>query len=364
MYEQIFKYSIKDLESILVKQNSKKIMVIAGQTLRQSIMVKEIEKINVSCVIFSGFTPNPLYEQVYQAIKIFNKEQCDTIVSIGGGSAIDLAKCIKLYCKSDLSHNLLVQECRDTKIPLIAIPTTAGTGSESTKYAVIYYKGEKQSISHNSIIPDYVLLDATTLKSLPPFQKKCAMLDALCQAIESWWSVNSTITSRKYSEEAIKIIVKNYKDYVETKEKFILEEMLLASNYAGRAINITATTAPHAMSYKLTSLYNIPHGYAVALCLPKVWKYMVENSQNCIDVRGRRYLEEVFDEISTLISVEKFNNIVDSLNMQDYQWECDRFNIEQLSNSVNHIRMKNNPIKLEDSKIREIYSQIEMEICN
>lgn len=91
---------------------------------------------------FSEFTSNPLYEQVCKGIEIFNNELCELIIAVGGGSTIDVAKCIKLYCKIDNSINYLKQEVCDSGIPLIAIPTTAGTGSESSRHAVIYYKGE------------------------------------------------------------------------------------------------------------------------------------------------------------------------------------------------------------------------------
>ncbi len=129
------------------------------------------------------YTPNPLYEQVCGGVNLFNKEQCELIVAIGGGSTIDVAKCIKLYCKMDSRINYLKQETFDSGITLIAVPTTAGTGSESTRHAVIYYEGVKQSISHTSIIPDYAVLEPSVLKTLPVYQKKCTMLDALCQAM-------------------------------------------------------------------------------------------------------------------------------------------------------------------------------------
>lgn len=139
-------------------------------------------------VEFAEFTPNPLYEQVVKGVELFNNNKCNCIVAVGGGSTIDVAKCIKLYCKMNPGENFLLQEKKDSQIPLYAVPTTAGTGSESTKHAVIYYEGSKQSISHESIIPNVVILEPSLLKSLPVYQKKCTMLDALSQAIESFWS--------------------------------------------------------------------------------------------------------------------------------------------------------------------------------
>ena len=253
-------------------------------------------------VEFSEFTPNPLYEQVCEGVKIFNDNECNMIVAVGGGSTIDVAKCIKLYCRMDSSINYLKQEKKDTGIPLIAIPTTAGTGSESTRHAVIYYEGKKQSISHPSIVPDIAVLEPSSLKTLPVYQKKCTMLDALCQGIESWWSVNSNYESIGYSKKAVQMIIDNWKAYISDNTDEAAAMIMEAANYAGRAINITATTAAHAMSYKITSMYNLPHGHAVAVCMPEVWGYMLDHTDDCIDSRGADYLRNTLSDISECFS--------------------------------------------------------------
>ena len=265
-------------------------------------------------ISFSDFGPNPLYESVCKGVELFNSAGCDTIVAVGGGSSIDVAKCIKLFCRMAPGTLFLKQTFRDTGIKLIAIPTTAGTGSESTRYAVAYYKGEKQSITHQSIIPDYAILEPSVLESLPLYQKKCTMMDALCQAIESWWSVNATDASSRLSCQAIQLIISNWQPYIfdccgdtvpgirfaslipppaEAGGPPVHEvtgdhaspgdsvpaakAIMKAANLAGQAINITQTTAPHAFSYKLTSLFGLPHGHAVALCLPEIWEFMLDS---------------------------------------------------------------------------------------
>ena len=148
----------------------------------------------------------------------------------------------------------LEQDYRENGIPLMALPTTAGTGSESTRYAVIYHKGEKLSVTHGSLVPKYAFLEPSVLKSLPLYQKKCSMLDAQCQALESWWSVNATDQSISYAKQSITLVLEHLDGYL-ANESTGNAGMLLASNWAGRAINITQTTAPHAMSYKITSLF-------------------------------------------------------------------------------------------------------------
>ena len=314
---------------------------------------------------FDQFTSNPLYEDVCKGVELFNREGCDAIVAVGGGSTIDVAKCIKLYCRMDPSVNYLEQTVSDTHVPLIAVPTTAGTGSESTRYAVIYYEGRKQSVTHTSIIPGYAVLEPLLLKTLPLYQKKCTMLDALCQGIESMWSVNSTNESMEYSKAAVERIMAYYRDYIEHNTDEAAENVMLAANYAGRAINITQTTAPHAMSYKLTSMYGVPHGHAVSLCMPEVWNYMLEHPDECSDPRGREHLEAIFVRIgrmmgadSPLMGLTKFRTLMETLQMPTPVSLSPKEDLETLTNSVNPVRLKNNPVPLPSGVIYTMYKNI------
>ncbi len=316
-------------------------------------------------VTFTGFTPNPLYEQVAEGVDIFNKNNCDSIIAIGGGSTIDVAKCIKLYSKMNKDDIYLNQEYKDTGVPCVAIPTTAGTGSESTRYAVIYYAGKKQSVTHESIIPDTVILDAKLLETLPIYQKKCTLLDALSQGIESWWSVNSTSESIVYSKETINHIYKNIYEYINISSDNLCKEMLIGANFGGRAINITQTTGAHAMSYKLTSLYKLPHGHAVGVCLPEIWEYMLNNLDKCIDKRGKEYLAKTFLDIAKALdcetpkeAIEKYRQILVDLDIKKPVSKDREKDLEILTNSVNITRLANNPVSLDKETIRSIYEQI------
>ena len=191
---------------------SKKLLLVVDSSFPFLNIKEEIESISIPYVVFDDFTPNPLYEDVCKGVDLLNAEHCDTILAVGGGSSMDVAKCIKLYCRMSKEKLYLDQEYKETGIQLIAIPTTAGTGSESTRYAVIYYDGKKQSVTHESIIPNVAILEPKVLKTLPLYQKKCTMLDALCQGIESWWSVNSTEESRDLSRQAVETIMKGWRE--------------------------------------------------------------------------------------------------------------------------------------------------------
>ena len=150
----------------------------------------------ITLVCFDGFSPNPVYEDIVEGVKNFHAAKCDCIFAVGGGSAIDAAKCIKLFAGLKTDRNYLEQEFCASAIPLFAVPTTAGTGSESTQFAVIYVNGEKYSIEHESILPQYVFLYPSNLKTLPDYQRKSAVCDALAHAIESFWSIKSSVESK------------------------------------------------------------------------------------------------------------------------------------------------------------------------
>lgn len=333
-----------------------KILLVHGRSFERSPFKVLFE--SAAHVDFTEFTPNPLYEDVCKGVAKLREEGCDAIVAVGGGSAIDVAKCIKLFSNMDPARNYLTQPQEDSKIPLVAIPTTAGTGSESTRHAVIYYEGNKQSISHPSIIPNTAVLIPELLEDLPVYQKKCTMLDALGQAIESWWSVNSTEESIACSKQAIAAIRTHWQAYIEHNSPEAAAAILRAANDAGRAINITATTAAHAMSYKLTSLYGLPHGHAVGLCLPEVWDYMLQHLQDCCDVRGRAHLERTLREIEEFVSPAWFRELLQTLQI-GYPTAANREeDLEILTRSVNPVRLKNNPVLLREEALRELYGRI------
>lgn len=316
-------------------------------------------------VTFNELTSNPLYEQVCAGVKLFNENQCEAIVAVGGGSTIDVAKCIKLYCKMNPQENYLQQEYKDSGIPLIAVPTTAGTGSESTRYAVIYFEGKKQSVTHESIIPTYAVLEPSLLKSLPLYQKKCTMLDAMCQCIESLWSVNSTDESQLYAKIGLQMIMDHWHGYIEDNSGEDAQYIMMAANSGGRAINISQTTAPHAMSYKLTSMYGLPHGHAVALCLPEIWMYMMEHPEKCIDPRGKDHLEFIFEWLGQIMQCDSaykglmmFRAIMFSLGMSQPQTKDREAELDILTRSVNPERLRNNPVKLDEEMIHTIFDRI------
>lgn len=325
----------------------------------------DIEKNSVEIIKFQNFQSNPLYESVVKGVKLFREMKCDGIIAVGGGSAMDVAKCIKLY--SILPGNgengaWLNAEITANSIPFLAMPTTAGTGSEATRYAVIYFDEKKQSITSESFIPDTVLMDSNVLKTLPIYQKKATMMDALCHAVESFWSVNSTDESKEYSREAIKGVIDNMDGYLANTEEGNAG-MLRAAHIAGKAINITQTTAGHAMCYKITSQFRCAHGHAAILCDRILFPWMIENLDKCIDPRGEEYIRKILDEIGQAMGckdaksgAEKLIEIFNSLGLEVPKPSAEQF--EELKTSVNPVRLKNHPVAMDVDTIDALYHEI------
>jgi len=359
----------KGLDDWIMKIGAKKILMVCDGSIWNlkefNAHMEEIEKIGVEMIGFRDFQPNPLYENVQDGVKVFREEKCDAIIAVGGGSAMDVAKCIKLYSNlpgDGENGSWLSAEYAPNDIPFLAMPTTAGTGSEATRYAVIYYDGKKQSVTSESFIPETVLMDPNTLITLPLYQKKATMCDALCHAIESYWSVNSTDESKEYSKAAIIGVMEHMDGYLNNTEEG-RAGMLRAANTAGKAINITQTTAGHAMCYKITSLFRSAHGHAAILCNRVLFPWMIKNTDKCIDPRGEEYLKKTLDEIGQAMGYEdgaagaaKLVEIFNKLELEVPTATAEQY--EELKTSVNPVRLKNHPIALDVDTIDALYHNI------
>ncbi len=360
--EQEIIKNINNLPIILNKYNLHNPLVVVSKFLKTKIE-KLLHSHNINYALFDDFDANPKYEEVENALKLFKDNNCDSVVSLGGGSAIDVAKCVKLFSAMDENKNYLTQEHKYINLKHIAIPTTAGTGSESTHFAVIYFEGKKQSVHDDIILPDIAILDYHLLLSLPLYQKKSTLLDTLCQAIESIWSVNSTLQSKTYAKKAIKLILENEDGYLNGDVKSS-KKMIEASNLAGKAINITKTTAAHAMSYKLTSIYGLAHGHAVALALPKTWNYLVSNYKNTFDARGKKYLRNSLDLINKSFicqnDQEAIAKFISLLHKYDFikPLEYNENGLNEIVDSINIERLKNFPVSISKETLKQMYLEI------
>ena len=336
-------------------------LVVASKHFRDFAVARRLEEADADYELFCDFSPNPTYEDAARALAAFRLAGCDSLLSIGGGSAIDVAKCVKQLLampKEADGESLKSKDLPYSGVPHVAVPTTAGTGSESTHFAVCYVDGAKASVANDCLLPDAVLLDASNLAGLPDYQKKCTMLDALCQAIESYWSARSSEESRAYSATAIPAIIANADAYL-AGDADAARSVMQAANRAGKAINLTTTTAPHAMSYKLTSLYGVPHGHAVAMCMPHCWRILLERGDSAVQARLVEVASLMKGDSCTkpeagLVAFEEF---FDGLGL-DATVSGTMGDVDVLVSSVNLQRLSNFPIDLSREEIEMVYKQL------
>ena len=339
-------------------------LVVAGHAFDASPIKPNLDGQGIEYVRFAGYSPNPKWGEVRAGLAVFRENGCDGVISVGGGSAIDVAKCIKLLAASDSDEVSEFGAPLPRFVPHVCVPTTAGTGSESTNFAVVYVNGEKRSIAHDALLPEWVILDSALLETLPKYHKKAALLDALCQCIESSWSKSATEQSLGYAMAGIRLILDNLAAYISSDgfDVAAARRILVASNLGGKAINLTKTTAPHAMSYKLTSLYGIAHGHAVALCLVEVWRHF----NQLVAVRAERglavapaldRLAQAFGAPSRESALARFESILGSLELTRPSPGADD-EMDELVGSVNQERLGNSPVPLAPADVRGIYEQI------
>ncbi len=344
------------LDTFLKESGIKSLFIVHDSSYPYLAVSKYLDNLpaqGIEVFHFSDFTPNPQYESVVEGVKQFCARPCDAILAVGGGSAMDVAKCIKLYATMDHTYSYLAQELKDNSIRLLALPTTAGTGSEATRYAVIYANGEKQSVTHDSCIPSVAIFDASVLDTLPIYQKKATLLDTMAHSIESIWARHATEESVAYAKEAIGLVLANKEAYL-AGDKTTHTAMLKAANLAGKAINITATTAGHAMSYKLTSLYGIPHGHAAGLVLTELVPYTAARASESKAVRAAiTTIAEAFGTTAEKLG-EAYNALFASLSMPKAP-KASEHELSILINSVNMERLSNYPLPLSKEEGLALY---------
>ena len=202
-------------------------------------------------------TPNPKVEEVQALLDEMGSDKPAAFIAVGGGTSTDTTKLLNFAVTTRMPiHELLKRKECPQLLPFLAVPTTAGTGAEATRFAVCYDGETKYSIDFPEIRPSHVLLLPELSASLPSYQKLSTNFDAYAQAVESLWAKGATEESKSYALKAL--------DYM------AIEDWPLGSYWAGRAIDISRTTAAHAFSYYLTSHYGIPHGHAVYMVFPSI----------------------------------------------------------------------------------------------
>jgi alcohol dehydrogenase class IV len=322
---------------------------------------------------FDDFSTNPKLEDVQEGIRLLSNSPADLFVAVGGGTAIDIAKLVRLFSTQKERPDRLIRG--EAKIqagelpPLVVIPTTSGSGSESTHFAVVYIDGQKYSVAQQQmLLPDTVFLDGAMTLSLPRSIAGYTGIDALGQAVESYWSIYSTEQSKRYAAGAMRLIKDHLLDSVIGRSADSRSAMLEAANLAGQAINITKTTGAHAYSYYLTSKLGLAHGHAVGLMLKAFLHFNLEISErDCNDERGVVYVRQMLQEIMNVLgctSVDEICAFIDTildaagLSKTVSIYEFPGSDLSGFLSSVNIERLNNNPRAVNDMNSRNLENDL------
>lgn len=317
---------------------------------------------------FCEFTSNPTIEQVEKAVEHIREMGCDAVVGIGGGTALDIAKAAAALAVQKVSaldcllrkRPLAARECL-----LILAPTTAGTGSEVTSFSTIYVNRLKHSLDDPALRADHAIIDPDLIVGLPRRTAASSALDAICQAIESLWSIASTELSLRSAREALNLGLRHIREFCVNSDPENRAAMAKAALLSGFAINITRTTAPHAVSYILTALFGIPHGHGCALTLPGFMLYNANVSDSDVaDPRGVSWVRERIQEAIEILggntvqeAQARFVRLVAEIGLEprlsDLGLGVD--DVERIVQfGLNQQRSSNNPRSLNVQVLREV----------
>jgi len=301
-----------EIRQVVDELNGKRAFLVTGKDFpKQSDAVERaLQKLQgLPLEVFAEVEENPSIETVDRGAARCREAGCDLVIGLGGGSALDAAKVIAMLQRNLGSiREYLDQErvCQAKGLPVIAIPTTAGTGSEVTPFSVITHKAKraKPAIAPPQNFPDVALVDPELTVTMPPKVTASTGLDALCQATEGFWSTQGNPMTRSLASQGIRLALENTEPAYLHKNKNAVARMTLASHLTGIQMSNIGNTCIHPLSYPITMDYDVPHGFACAVFLPAVIRF----NAPVIEERFRELLQ-----VLALPSVEAFADRVENL---------------------------------------------------
>jgi alcohol dehydrogenase class IV len=310
-----------------------KVLIVSDPIMEQIGHVQTcrsyLEQAGLSCAVYSGVDTEPTNQHVDEALAICRQEQCDVIVALGGGSCIDAAKATAVMMTNQGyigDYVLGMKKFASRPLPLIAIPTTAGTGSEVTKVTVIIdtRRDVKMMIAQPELVPQVAIVDALLCMSCPPSVIASSGLDALCHAIEAYWSRKANPLSDGWALQAIALLTKHLPVcYAKKGDAEDFAQIALGSMLAGAAFSNASVTLIHGMSRPLGALFHVPHGISNAMLMPAVLEFTSGYAEERMAEMGRvmrpdlvdcgrdRLSSAVMEEVRTLCSLLHIPNLRD-----------------------------------------------------
>jgi len=310
MKNLIFKKNINYFLNVIKKEKYRKILIISGKNsfFKSGANVKFKKSFDSKKVYF--FFKNkkfPEFEELKKIISYIKEKKPNLILAIGGGCVMDYAKLANaLTYSNNLKKDILKNSMPLKKFTaLFAVPTTAGSGAETTPQAVIYINKIKYSVAGRQILPDEFFLFPDLVIKSPNTIKSSSGFDAIAQAVESMFSPNSNKKSFYYSKKSLELSLKNIVNTYKRPSINNTFKMSLAAYYSGKAITITKTSVPHALSYPFTAHFGINHGHAVSLTFNEFLKF------NFIHSEKSKKKEHLFKIYKILFSLTKSRSIIE-----------------------------------------------------
>lgn len=345
----------------LVKLDSRNVLVVTDSFMAKSPILANISeitaKLNIKVSVYDGVEPNPTLSQVVAGMKKFVENECQALISLGGGSPHDCAKAIKLTITKSVQFG-------KQQIPLIAINTTAGTASELTRFAVITDSETHTKIPmvDTDIIPDIAIDDPVLMLAMPKGLTAATGMDALTHALEAYVSTNRNPITECTALKSIELIYNYlYRAYQDGNDLEARNGMVYAQYLAGMAFSNAGLGLVHAMAHQLGGLYNLPHGVCNALLLPYV---MMFNHKSVSSSYG--YVAKMLgicpgsqpDELASKALVRYVSKLCGNLNIPGSLKEL-KVNYEDCGTlaemAMKDITLLTNPIQPKVENIRTIY---------
>ncbi|VEF48909.1 iron-containing alcohol dehydrogenase [Bacillus freudenreichii] len=328
-----------------------------------------LEKHGVRSSVYLGVETEPTDEFVVAALDIFKENECDLIISLGGGSCLDTAKAVSVLASNGGSIDEYVGEKRMAKeptIPHIAIPTTAGTGSEATDVTVITNTSNqvKMMIKQPAFMPAAAIVDPVLSISSPRYVTAATGIDALCHAVEAYLSKRAHPMTDTLALSAMRLIVNNIRyAYTDGSNIDAREKMSLGSLQAGMAFSNASVCLVHGMSRPIGALFHVPHGYSNAMLLPAVLEFSKEACIKRLADLGRIFTPEkdLSDEEAAAIAVESVKKLCNDLEIPNFQeWGIDeqkfKLAVEKMSkDAIDSGSPANNPRVPTMQELEELY---------
>ena len=364
-----------ELVSVLKDQNKNSILLVTDKGIRGLGLTRSMEDAltasGIQYFIYEGVVPNPTSNNVNECLNVYKDNNCDSIIAVGGGSVMDCAKATGARVANPKKSLAKMEGVLKVgkKLPLlIAVPTTAGTGSETTLAAVITDSEtrHKYPINDFPLIPRYAMLDAKLTVGLPKHITSTTGMDALTHAVEAFIGRNTTKKTRAAAKFAVKTIFENILEVYENPTNLeARENMLKAAYFAGVAFTKSYVGYVHAVAHSLGGKYNIPHGLANAIILPYVLKKFGKSVYKKLwklGIHAGLFDKSVTKEEGAKLFIQKIEELNAKMNIPTNIPEIKDEDISELAKTADHEANPLYPVpRLYDAKeLEEIFYQIKL----